>query len=59
MPIEIKSGKDYERHSALSNLLVNKSYEIEEAFVFCNDNYHKKGNINYFPIYMISFMSRD
>lgn len=42
VPIEIKSGKDYGRHSALTNLLSNKTYEIEEAFVFCNDNYHKK-----------------
>lgn len=33
LPIEIKSGKDYEKHSALNNLL-NDNYEIKEAFVF-------------------------
>lgn len=50
LPIEIKSGKDYEKHSALNNLL-NDNYKIKEAFVFCNDNYRYKNNVHYFPIY--------
>ena len=33
LPIEIKSGKDYEKHSALNNLLNNENYEINKAFV--------------------------
>ena len=58
VPIEIKSGKTYEKHSALNNLLNNENYGISEAFVFCNDNYKKNGKIHYFPIYMIGFMEK-
>lgn len=56
LPLEIKSGKSYEKHSALKNLLNNESYEIDEAFVFCNGNYKKQGKIHYFPVYMIDFV---
>lgn len=59
LPIEIKSGKDYQKHSALNNLLSNEEYEIREAFVFANGNVETKGKIVYFPIYMISFLSRN
>ena len=59
LPIGIKSGKTYEKHSALNNLLSNDSYEINEAFVFCNDNYKNNGKIHYFPIYMLSFLVKN
>jgi len=59
VPLEIKSGKDYEKHSALTNLLSNENYEIDEAFVFCNDNYKISGKIHYFPVYMLSFLERN
>jgi len=59
LPIEIKSGKDYEKHSALNNLLNNKNYGIDEAYVFSNSNYKKKDNIHYFPVYMISFIEKN
>lgn len=42
LPIEIKSGKDYERHAALNNCMKNPRYNIHEAFVFCNGNVNKK-----------------
>lgn len=56
LPIEIKSGKDYERHSALNNLLTLKQMEIDEALVFCNDNVRRKDKIVYLPIYMLEFL---
>lgn len=56
IPIEIKSGKDYKRHSALNNALENKNYGIEEAYIFCNDNVHVLEKKIYFPIYMIMFL---
>ena len=58
LPIEIKSGKDYEKHSALNNLLNNENYEINKAFVFCNDNYKVSGKVHYFPVYMLSFIEK-
>lgn len=56
LPIEIKSGKDYERHSALNNLLTLKQMEIDEALVFCNENLYRKEKIVYLPIYMLEFL---
>ena len=56
LPIEVKSGKDYELHSALNNVLKNSEFEIEEAFVFANCNIKTEGKITYLPIYMASFI---
>ncbi len=33
-PLEIKSGKDYKRHSALNNVLEADDYGIQEAYIF-------------------------
>ena len=56
LPIEVKSGKDYERHSALDNVMSVAEYGIEEAFVFTNDNVKVNGKLTYFPIYMVMFL---
>lgn len=56
IPIEVKSGKDYSRHSALNNCLANPEYDMQEAFVFANCNIEKKEKITYLPIYMIAFI---
>lgn len=42
IPIEVKSGKDYKRHSALTQLMSIKDFNYEKAFVFCNDNIKKE-----------------
>lgn len=57
LPIEVKSGKDYTLHSALSHVMNNPEYEIEEAFVFANCNFTKDGRITYLPVYMSSFVN--
>ncbi len=56
LPIEVKSGKDYSRHSALDNVLGIEEYGIEEAYVLSNANVQRKGKITYLPIYMIMFI---
>lgn len=56
LPIEVKSGKAYNKHSALNNLLDVKEYGIEEAFIFTNDNVKIEGKLNYLPIYMVMFL---
>ena len=56
LPIEVKSGKDYEKHSALYNVIASKEYDIEQAIVFTNDNVKVDGNLTYYPIYMIMFL---
>ena len=58
LPIEIKSGKDYTKHAALSNVLANEDYDIPEAYVFQNDNVSQTGKITYYPIYMRMFVEK-
>lgn len=58
LPIEVKSGKDYETHHALSNIMDCEEYEIEKAIVFNNENLHTKNKIIYAPIYMIMFIEK-
>ena len=59
LPIEIKSGKNYERHSAMDNVLKVPNYEIESEMVLCNDNLSVKGPVTYCPIYMLMFLKNE
>ena len=59
LPIEVKSGKDYERHKALTNVVRTTTYQISKAIVLCNDNVKKVGKITYLPIYMLMFIKRE
>lgn len=56
IPIEVKSGKDYQIHSALNNITSNSEYGIKKAYVLCNDNIGNNGPICYLPIYMTMFI---
>ncbi|MEE1167111.1 MAG: AAA family ATPase [Treponema sp.] len=56
VPLEIKSGKNYERHNALKNVTTSNDFDIKKAFVFCNDNVKINGKVTYLPIYMIMFI---
>ena len=59
LPIEVKSGKDYNRHSALNNVLNISNYSVKEAFVLSNYNVSVVGKITYYPIYMLMFIIND
>ena len=52
IPIEVKSGKNYKRHSALSKALSTINYGIEQAMVLHEGNVEQKGSISYLPAYM-------
>ena len=56
LPLEIKSGKDYKRHSALNNVLSTENYNIKKALVFSQGNVEVKDKRIYIPIYMIMFL---
>ena len=56
MPIEVKSGKDYKKHSALAQVMQNENYHLNEAVVFSNSNVERNGKITYLPIYMLMFL---
>ena len=57
LPLEIKSGKDYTEHSALTNFLETPDYGINRAIVFSNKReiFTKKG-VTYLPIYYCMFL---
>ena len=58
LPIEVKSGKDYQIHSALNALTTNEEYNIKKAIVFSNSReVARKGKILYLPIYYAMFLS--
>lgn len=58
LPIEVKSGKDYETHRALSNIMDCDEYDLPEAMVFYNGNLRISGKIVYAPIYMVMFLEK-
>ena len=57
-PLEVKSGKDYERHNALKNVMSCDNYQIKSAVVLTNDNLRMAGPVVYMPIYMLMFIWR-
>ena len=59
LPIEVKSGKDYEIHRALSNIMDCGEYDLPQAIVFNNDNLQVVGKIVYAPIYMVMFLEKN
>lgn len=60
LPIEIKSGKDYTEHSALTKFLETPEYGIERAIVFSNEReIFKKKGVTYLPIYYCMFFQSD
>lgn len=57
LPIEIKSGKDYTAHSALTKFLDTPDYGIDRAIVFSNEReVSKKKGVTYLPIYYCMFL---
>lgn len=58
LPIEVKSGKDYTQHSALTKFLNNPEYGIKKAVVLSNNREVSiKNGITYLPVYYIMFFS--
>lgn len=57
LPLEVKSGKDYTEHSALTKFLETPEYGIDRAIVFSNERqvFKKKGSI-YMPVYYCMFI---
>lgn len=60
LPIEVKSGKDYSVHSALTRFVDNPDYNVKEAIVLCNSPYvRREGKITYMPVYYVMGMEAD
>ncbi len=59
VPIEVKSGKDYEVHRALSNIMDCGEYDLPEAIILTNENLQVVNRFIYAPIYMTMFIERN
>ena len=60
LPLEIKSGKDYTEHSALTKFLENPEYDIHRAVVFSNEReIFQKNGVTYLPVYYCMFLQKD
>ena len=57
--IEVKSGKNYARHSAINNILREYDSGISRAIVFSIDNVKEEGRLVYLPLYMLMFLNKD
>lgn len=56
IPLEIKSGKDYSIHSALTRFLAMDEYNIKKAYVLSDERkVYSDGGITYIPIYYVMF----
>ena len=57
LPIEVKSGRDYQIHSSISNMTKEDAYGIGRAVVLSSDpNLSRKGKIIYLPVYDLMFL---
>lgn len=57
VPLEVKSGKDYKRHSALSRFVSTPDYNIRRAYVLSNSrDVVTDGKITYIPTYYSMFL---
>ncbi len=59
LPIEVKSGKDYYVHSAISKVVDNAEYGVQTAYILANCNVSQDGKLCYLPIYMATFIRDD
>lgn len=56
IPIEVKSGKDYSIHSALTRFLSLDEYNIKRAYVLSDEQrVYTKDGVTYIPVYYIMF----
>ncbi|MDX9872971.1 MAG: AAA family ATPase [Clostridia bacterium] len=59
IPVEVKSGGDFERHPALNNILKVSEWDIRKAYIFCKGNVSVQERLIYLPWYMGMFFKQD
>lgn len=59
LPMEVKSGKDYKVHRALSNIMDCGEFNLNRALIFNNSNLKVEGKLTYAPIYMAMFLKQE
>lgn len=59
LQIEVKSGNDYKKHSALNKINDVDAWKGNVSYVFCKGNIERKNNIIYLPWYEIMFLKQE
>ena len=54
--IEVKSGKDYRRHTSLNTAMETFGASVNEGIVLCKGNVEQKNGVRYLPLYMTMFL---
>ena len=54
--IEVKSGKDYQRHASLNTAMEKYGDSVNIGIVLCKGNVEYKNGILYLPLYMTMFL---
>ena len=57
MPIEVKSGNDYNTHAAINALLANPEYRVDGGVVLSRSNVFRAGGVLNLPLYAIWCLS--
>ena len=58
IPLEVKSGKDYDRHRALNNIIDYEPYRLSDAMILTCKNVEITGRFTYLPVYMLMFIEK-
>ena len=57
VPIEVKSGKDYDQHASLDAFVQTPDYNIKSAIVLSHErDVLQKGRVTYLPVYYAMFL---
>ena len=58
VPIEVKSGKDYDAHASLDSFVETPEYNIKKAYVLSNErDIRQNGKVTYLPVYFVMFFA--
>ena len=55
--VEVKSGNDFKIHSALDRIRRVEGWQFGNAKVLCKGNVEKESGVEYYPWYMVMFMT--
>lgn len=59
LPIQIKAGKTYHRHSAVVNIEAVSEGKIKDILIFTEKNVKRGKDVIQYPIYMIMFLAKE
>lgn len=56
VPVEAKSGNDYQVHKTLRNIMTVKEWKLNEAIVLCKGNVKQDEEVSYLPWYAMMYL---